>query len=158
MKLLSACKKESIHTAVETSGQVALDKIKQAFPLVDLFLFDIKHTHKEILKAQTGADVDVVLTNLRYIAASDPEKAIIRIPVIPGFNNAPKDIEGIFRFALENKLKKIHLLPYHTLGKTKYEQMGRVDPLPYADTMLPKETLVPLKEMGEKMGLEVQIL
>ncbi|KAA6322161.1 4-hydroxyphenylacetate decarboxylase activating enzyme [termite gut metagenome] len=158
MQLLSACKKDGIHTVVETGGQVTLDKIKQAFPYVDLFLFDIKHTDKEILKVQTGADATIVLDNLRYIAASNPEKAVIRIPIIPGFNNATEDIERIFRFTLEQKVKKIHLLPYHTLGKIKYEQMGRIYPFPYSDTMLPKEILTPLKNMGEEMNLDVQIL
>jgi pyruvate formate lyase activating enzyme len=156
MELLAGCKKDGIHTAIETCGQVAPDKIEQAFPLVDLFLFDIKQTDKDILKATTGADWEVVLINLRYIAAANPDKIIIRVPVIPGFNSQPEEMERIFHLALEQQVKTVHLLPYHTLGKTKYEQMGRIYPYPY-DTMLPKEALIPLKETGEKMGLKVYL-
>ncbi|GHT67659.1 hypothetical protein AGMMS50239_31240 [Bacteroidia bacterium] len=156
MELLSGCKKAGIHTAIETCGQVAPDKIKQAFPLVDLFLFDIKHTDKDILKKTTGADLDLVLDNLRFIAANNPEKVIIRVPVIPGFNNDLQEIENIFNLALRLNVKRVDLLPYHVLGKTKYEQLGRNYSFPY-DSMLPKEALIPLKEMGEKMGLEVYL-
>jgi pyruvate formate lyase activating enzyme len=113
MELLTGCKKVGIHTAIETCGQVAPAKIKQAFPLVDLFLFDIKHTDKDILKATTGADTNLVLDNLRFIATNNRDKVIIRIPVIPGFNNNLKDIERIFHLALQLEVKRIDLLPYH---------------------------------------------
>lgn len=161
--LLSACREEGIHTAVETSGQVQPEKIHQALPLIDLFLFDIKHLDRTLLKKETGAHLDTVLNNLSFIAQNDPQKVIIRIPVIPGFNFNENETQFgqtaillIFELALKLKIKKIHLLPYHTLGKDKYEQMGLAYPFAY-DRILSKEALVPLKDTGEKMGLSVGI-
>ena len=60
MDLLIQCKNEKLHTSVETCGQVNLDKIKQALPLIDLFLFDIKHTDKDLLQKETGAHVGFI--------------------------------------------------------------------------------------------------
>lgn len=161
--ILSACREEGIHTAVETCGQVEPGKIHRALPLIDLFLFDIKHSDKTLLKKETGAHSDTILENLSYIAACDPQKVIIRTPVIPGFNFNENDIQfgetaiqSIFELAMHLKIKKIHLLPYHILGKGKYEQMGLAYPFAY-DRILSKDALIPLKEIGEKMGLSVQI-
>ena len=156
MDLLIQCKNEKLHTSVETCGQVNLDKIKQALPLIDLFLFDIKHTDKDLLQKETGANLDTVLTNLRYISSKSANKVTIRVPVIPGFNFNENTLREIFMLAKENRIKCVHLLPYHTLGKDKYEQLGLTYPYP-CEQMLAKEELFPFKEMGEKMGLEIRI-
>jgi len=156
MELLTDCKKEGIHTAVETCGHVDPKRIKAAFPLIDLFLFDIKHTDKLLLKKETGADSELILGNLSYISELNSEKIIIRVPVLPGFNFNPKDIRSIFNLALDKKIKNVHLLPYHTLGKDKYDQLGLTYSFPH-NKLLSKEELIPLKQIGEEMGLHIRI-
>ena len=67
-----------------------------------------------------------MLENARKVAASGMTELIIRVPVIPTFNDSPEEIRDIARFA--DKLpgvKQIHLLPYHRLGQDKYEGLGR---------------------------------
>lgn len=155
-ELLIQCKNEGLHTAVETCGQVDSNQIKQAYPLIDLFLFDIKHTDKELLKTVTGANLETIIMNLNYISHQNPNKINIRIPVIPGFNFNKKALYDIFSLAIENRIKQVHLLPYHTLGIDKYKQMGLHYPYSYT-RMLTKEDLIPFKETGEKMGLEIRI-
>lgn len=156
MELLKCCKKEGLHTAVETCGHVETDKIKKALPLIDLFLFDVKHTGKDLLEKETGADSNLILANLGYIAGENTDKVTIRIPVIPGFNFNEKDICGIYKLAVKNRIKQVHLLPYHTLGKDKYEQLGLRYPYRY-DRMLSKDDLIPLQDIGINMGLDVRI-
>jgi pyruvate formate lyase activating enzyme len=156
MELLIMCKKEKLHTTVETSGQVSPEHIKKAFPLIDLFLFDIKHMDRQILKKETQADLDTVLTNLRFIAEQDPSRIIIRTPVIPGYNFEEETIRKIFALAKENNIQQVSLLPYHTLGIDKYEQLGIKYTYSY-EKMLSKDDLLPLKKTGEKIGLKVQI-
>lgn len=156
MELLIISKKENLHTTVETCGQVNPEKIKRAFNLIDLFLFDIKHVNKDLLKKETKGELDLILTNLQYIARQDPNKIILRIPVIPGYNNNKKTIRNVFDLAKEYKIEQIHLLPYHTLGKDKYEQLGVKYSYPY-ENILSKKELISFKEMGEKDGLKVQI-
>jgi pyruvate formate lyase activating enzyme len=155
MELLSRCKSEGLHTAIETSGQADTYKIKKALPLVDLFLFDIKHTDSYELKKETCADLELILNNLRTITAFDTKKVIIRVPVLPGFNHKPDIIRKIYNLALELNVKEVHLLPYHTLGKDKYKQLE----ISYSfsgEKMLTKDELIPLKEMGEKMNLIIK--
>lgn len=156
MELLFQCRKEGLHTAVETCGQVDIKLIKQALPLVDVFLFDVKHTNGELLKKKTGGDWEVILANLRYISGENPDKITIRVPVIPDFNFNEETILDIFSLTAENHIKHVHLLPYHTLGKDKYEQIGLSYPYPHLH-MLTREELLPFREIGEKMGLEIRI-
>ena len=156
MDLLTRSKSEDINTAIETCGQIAIDKIKAAYPLVDHFLFDIKHHDKIKLRTYTGANLDTILTNLNYLARQNPEKVTIRVPVLPTFNYNEDDIRAIFTIAKERQIKKVHLLPYHTLGKEKYLQLGIKYTFP-CDKMLTKEELNPLKKIGENMGLNICI-
>ena len=156
MDLLTRSKSEDINTAIETCGQVSQDKIKAVYSLADLFLFDIKHHDRAKLKAYTGANLDTIISNLTYLAEQNPEKITIRIPVLPTFNHNESDIRAIFTIAKERQIKNIHLLPYHTLGKDKYHQLGLKYIFP-CDTTLTKEELVPLKKAGEDMGLNICI-
>jgi pyruvate formate lyase activating enzyme len=154
--LLLACRKQEIHIAVETCGCVSLNKVITAFPFVDLFLFDIKSLDADKLREYTGGELNTILACFEFIAASNPDKLIIRVPVIPGFNYNEKDITDIFEFALQKFIKEIHLLPYHALGVSKYEQLGRKYPIS-SKISLRNEELNDLKEKGECLGLTVKI-
>jgi pyruvate formate lyase activating enzyme len=156
MELLALSKKQGLHTVVETSGQIDPGRIRKAFPFIDLFLFDIKHVEQQLLKRETNADLSTVLANMQYIAHQNPDKIILRVPVVPGYNFDRETIRKVFDLAKENNIGRVHLLPYHILGKDKYEQLGVSYNYPY-ESMLPKEELLPLKETGEKMGLQVCI-
>lgn len=156
MELLTRCKNEGLHTAVETCGQADQGNIRKAYPLTDLFLFDLKHTDKALLRQETGADWDTILANLRYIAGRNPAKVTLRIPVIPGFNFHEKTLGDLFALAAGLHISHIHLLPYHTLGKDKYAQLGLPYPYPY-ETMLAPRDLLPFQVAGRRKGLDVRI-
>ena len=50
----------------------------------------------------------------------------IRVPVIPGFNDTPKEIHDIAAYTKElGNVRRMHLLPYHRLGQDKYTGLGR---------------------------------
>lgn len=156
MCMLRACKKEKLHTTVETCGQVSLSKIKEAFDWIDLFLFDLKHIDEAILKSSTGADLSLVLGNLAFIAKMDASKVVLRVPVIPNLNFSKEVLKNIFDLALQYGISKVHLLPYHTLGVDKYAQLDRI--YSFSNTfMMKKEMLIPYKVLGEQLGLDVQI-
>ncbi|MBC7959737.1 MAG: glycyl-radical enzyme activating protein [Vallitaleaceae bacterium] len=156
LELLQKCKENNLHTAVETCGQYDVSKIKRAIPLLDLFLFDLKHSNAQKFYEYTGGNLEQILGNIQYIASIDPGKIILRVPVLPGFNFDETSINDIFNLALKFGIEKIHLLPYHTLGMSKYEQLG----LSYdfeAQKSLLKEELIPYQKMGEDKGLKIQI-
>jgi pyruvate formate lyase activating enzyme len=156
MKLLLRARQEDIPVAIETSGQVLQENLRRAYPLIHLFLFDMKHPDKYLLKKYTGADYDTILSNLTWIAEQNPAKVIARIPIIPGFNYDMHTIRELFLLLSERRIRQVHLLPYHTLGENKYRQLGLSCLYP-SHRMLTKEDLLPLKDMGEGIGLRIWI-
>ena len=95
-------------------------------PYLDLYLMDIKHTNPEKHKTFTGRSNERMLENARKTALSGMTRLVIRVPVIPGFNDTVEEIQGIARFAATLPgVDKIHLLPYHRLGQDKYTGLGR---------------------------------
>ena len=156
MKLLKAFKEEKLHTAVETCGQTKLKYIKEAFPYIDLFLFDLKHIDLEKFHEVTKGNLADILNNIKYIANEDPDKIVIRVPVIPDFNYDDETIHGILSFAKEQGIKEVHLLPYHTFGINKYHQMGIPYPMKATES-LTNDDLEDYKKMGEDMGLRIKI-
>ena len=124
--LLMGAKDAGIHTAMESMGCAEYEVIDQVLPYLDQYLLDIKHTDQAKHKRFTGRPNELMMENAAKIAKSGQTELIIRVPVIPGFNDQPAEIESIARFAASLKgVEKLHLLPYHRLGQDKYEGLGR---------------------------------
>ena len=121
--LLRAAKQAGLHTAAETTGCVSPQQFRAAAEYLDLFLFDVKHINAEKLRTVTGADPDLIQENFAWITAQRPQDVIARIPVIPDFNEA--DLEDLIAYAKAHHVKEIHLLPFHPLGKAKWDRLGK---------------------------------
>ena len=154
-ELLRACKQEGFHTAVETTGNYSRDLLIRMMPLIDLFLFDFKHPDDAILRTVTGADGALIKENLRYLLKVDPQKVIVRIPVIPVFNYEKDTLESALRYLKSIGVCEVNLLPYHTLGKVKYEKMGK--PYTLSNKMLQKEDLMCYLEYARQLGMQANI-
>ena len=124
--LLRGAKERGIHTAIESMAGMPWENIQMVLPYLDLYLMDIKHTNPEKHKVFTGRSNERMLENARKTALSGMTRLVIRVPVIPGFNDTVEEIQGIARFAATLPgVDKIHLLPYHRLGQDKYTGLGR---------------------------------
>ena len=147
--LLRAAKAEGICTAIESMGGVPYPAIEEVLPYLDQYLLDIKHTNADKHKKFTGKPNTKMLENARKIAASNKTELIIRVPVIPTFNDTEEEIRDIAKFtdALPG-VKKVHLLPYHRLGQDKYEGLGRA--------YLMKDILPPDSGLMERLKRVVQ--
>ncbi len=124
--LLHAAKHVGINTALESMACAPWENIEGILPYLDTYLMDIKHTNPAKHKAFTGRSNELMLENARKTAESGQTKLVIRVPVVPTFNDTPEEIADIAKFA--DKLpgvEKIHLLPYHRLGQDKYDGLGR---------------------------------
>lgn len=125
IELLTALKSKNIHTAIDTSGSFALtDKIKKIIELSDLFLLDIKCINDEICKDLTGFSNKLELNFAKYL--SDIKKPIwIRQVLVPGFTDKEQDLIKLREFINSlNSVEKVEILPYHDLGKFKWENLG----------------------------------
>jgi pyruvate formate lyase activating enzyme len=127
--LFHMLKDHAVHTAVETCGAVAWSSFEEVIECTDLFLYDLKHMNAEMHERHTRMGNATILENLRKLDERGAD-IIVRVPVIPGFNDTSEDIEAIARFTMElGSTPPVHLLPYHTLGRSKYHHLEREYPL-----------------------------
>lgn len=128
--LLQEAHAHGINTAIETTACAPAEVVDRIIPHVDTVLMDIKHINSEKHKAFTTQPNELILQNAKRIADSGAN-LIIRVPVIPGFNDTEEEIRAIAEFAsgLRN-VKQLHLLPYHAFGSDKYRWLGRDYTLP----------------------------
>ena len=154
LELLKALKQRSYHVALETTGMYSLNHLKDVEKYIDLFLFDIKHLDKDVLKSVTGADLDVILKNIDYLSERCAHKVIIRVPVIPGFNYDV--LEKIIMFSKDRNFKEVNLLPYHSLGKNKWHNLKKE--YAYEELkMMDKGELTRYIEYGKENNIIVKI-
>lgn len=152
LSLIKDLKAQNLNIAIETTGQYELEKLIQVEPYIDTFLFDIKHLESAQLK-KIGGSLDTIMNNFYYLTEKCPAKVVMRVPVIPGFNYTDEYLKTVLTLAKEQQVREIDLLPYHTLGKNKWDRIMKKY---YSDMkMLNKAELEPYKQLGQKMGLKV---
>ncbi len=120
------CKEENIHTCVETALHVSEAAIDMVMPYTDMIITDIKHLDSDIHKKYVGVGNEKVLENIKKLVKLD-KPVILRIPVIPNFNDNIDDIIDIGNFILnelDNKIAQLQLLRFRPLGQEKYEGLG----------------------------------
>lgn len=143
--LLRAAKEKGINTALESTACASYEKIEQILPFLDCYLMDIKHINPQKHKQFTGKSNELILENAKKVAKSQMTELVIRVPVIPTFNDTEQEIKQIAKFASKlDGVKKIHLLPYHRLGQDKYIGLGREYSLAHI-TPPTKEKMLSLK-------------
>ncbi len=153
-ELLAALRSEGLHTAIETNG--THPRLPELFPSVSTLIVDVKHPNPVRMKAITGANHAVVMDNLRAAAEQHPE-LWVRVTLIPGFNDAPADLEGFAELfaALPRERLRVEVLGYHTWARSKWEASGRA-----YDPALPSEPYAPaaraaIEALFERYGLHV---
>lgn len=147
--LLRAAKENGINTAMESMACAKYETIEKLLPWLDCYLMDIKHVNCEKHRQFTGKSNELMLENARKVAESGLTELVIRVPVIPTFNDTPEEIAAIARFADSLPgVKKIHILPYHRLGMDKYEGLGRTYQMP--------DIVPPTNEHMEMLKREVE--
>lgn len=153
---LRKCKNSSIHTAIDTSGLTTEPLIKQAASLTDLFLYDLKFIDEKEHIKYTGKSNKQILRNLNVLSESGANIRI-RIPIIPGINDKPEQIESLIYYLSKlNGIKHIDLLPYHHFARSKYEKFNRNNRL--KGILKPTESqLNKLKKQFEDAGFNAKI-
>lgn len=148
------CKDNDISTALDTSGFIFNDKVKEVLEYTDIVLLDIKNFDPEVFKKVTNVSLDHTLAFLDYLR----DKNIttwVRYVLVPGLTD---NVDSIT--ALANHLKnypnvtRIELLPFHKMGEYKWEELG----YDYAlkDTKEPtKDLILHVKSLLETTNIPV---
>lgn len=130
--------------------------VLEAGGLADLVLFDLKLVDEERHRAATGVPSGPILDNLRALAVSGA-KIALRVPLIPGFNDALGDLEAAASVAAALGIEaRVHVLPYHGAARGKYA-MRALD-YPMGETSPPSgEAVREAACVFERAGLDTVI-
>lgn len=124
LKLLIECKKNNIHTALDTSGFVFNDTVTSILDYVDLVLLDIKNYDPKQYKVITGVEL---APSLRFLDLLEERNIAtwIRYVLVPNLSDNYENIEELSKFLQpKNNIEKIELLPFHKMGEYKWEELG----------------------------------
>jgi len=124
--VLDECKKNSIHTAIETSAYADEKTFFKVMEKIDFGFIDIKNMDNEAHISGTGVSNEIILSNIKSLKLSGWQgRLIIRQPVINGYNDSIQNAEKMVGFMNETGWYEVNLLKFHRLGKSKWEQLGK---------------------------------
>jgi pyruvate formate lyase activating enzyme len=140
VKVFAAAKGMGVHTALDTNGYLG-DKLSDAdLETIDLVLLDVKTWDAERHRALTGMDNAPTLAFARRLAARQ-RPMWVRYVLVPGVTDDLDDIAQIAAFAAGlGNVERVDVLPFHQLGKYKWEKLGM--PYTLADAKPPDQALV----------------
>lgn len=132
IELFTLAKENDIHTCLDTSGIAYnpngtpefLAKMDKLCTLTDLVMLDIKHIDPEKHMDLVKQPNDNILAFAKYLDEKNVD-VWIRHVVVPGLTDDEESLHrlGYFIGGLDN-VKALDVLPYHTMGKSKYQKLG----------------------------------
>lgn len=127
-ELLHRAQAAGFHTALDTCGLAAKEAIMQVLPHVDKVLFSLKGSTEESYHSLTKGSLKTVLANLQLIAARKP--VTLRYVLIPGLTSGKESLAALIRIVRSlPETTEVEVLPYHTMGIAKWEELGWDYPL-----------------------------
>lgn len=127
-KLVCGAAGRGIGVCLDTSGYGDGQKLRALAERENVtnILYDMKSIDSAVHREYTGKDNDIILDNLRMLAAGEKiaEKLIMRMPLIKGVNDSEEIIRRTGEFYKENGIRRVDLLPYHNLGVNKEKHIG----------------------------------
>ncbi|MCI9334102.1 MAG: pyruvate formate lyase-activating protein [Lachnospiraceae bacterium] len=129
--LFTIAKASHVHTCIDSSGiafkpdnKAFIEKLDKLMDLTDLVMLDIKHIDPEKHKELTAQPNDGILAFAAYLNEKHVDMWIRHV-VVPGITD---DEESLFKLGYFigqfSNLKALDVLPYHTMGETKYQKLG----------------------------------
>ena len=153
--LLAACKRQGIHTALDTTCHAPWDVLESLRGSVDLYLCDIKHADSAAHERLTGVGNALILENLRKLAHLG-ERITIRMPVIPGLNDDEANIAATGRLISSlDGVTDVDILPYNEGGRSKLARLARDEAPPDIQAPSP-EHMAAIAQQLAALGLTVK--
>ncbi len=151
-ELFSLAKENGIHTCLDTSGiffredEKTLAKFDTLMDVTDLVMLDIKHMDTNIHKKLCSHGNEASLAFAKYLNKKGKQMRIRHV-LLPGYTDSQEELEALGKFLSGfTNIEKIEVLPYHVLGKHKYQNLG----IPY-----PLEGIDPLGDKDAEQALKI---
>ncbi len=126
-ELFTKAKAAGIHTCLDTSGIIYTpgnEKIEALMQVTDLVMLDLKHINEAAHVELTGQSNSNILAFARYLD-SIQKPVWIRHVVVPGITFEEESLKAVGEFlSTLSNVEKLEVLPYHALGKVKYDNLG----------------------------------
>lgn len=147
-ELFKKAKEKNIHTCLDTSGIIfnknsaeLKSKFAELIKYTDLVMLDIKHIDSEKHKALTGSPNKNVLDFAEYLNENNIP-IWVRHVVVKGHTDDKEDLKRLGRYLAHLKnLKALDVLPYHTMGISKYKELGISYPLEETEALSVQEAV-----------------
>ena len=131
-ELFTLCKTDGITTAIDTSGCILNDKIKEVLNLTDTVLLDYKYVTDELYKTKVGTEKSKVDEFLSYLNSQNIDTWLRQV-IIKDLNNNENSVKVLKELKQKYPcIKKTELLPFKKLCIEKYEKLNI--PFPLAET------------------------
>lgn len=125
LELFKLCKADGIHTAVDTSGFLLNDKIKEVLDYTDLVLLDIKHIDPKKYQELTAKPLEPTLKFMEYLSSIN-RPVWIRYVLVPGYSDDEEDLNQWAEYVSHfSNVERVDILPFHQMGIHKWQQLGR---------------------------------
>jgi pyruvate formate lyase activating enzyme len=142
-RILVAAKDMGLHTAIETSGFLGDRADDRYLSTLDMVLLDIKSSDPGTYRKVTGRDLAPTLKFAERLAAIG-KRVWVRFTLVPGWTDAPDNVEGIARFVAPMKnVEWVEVQPFHQMGSFKWKAMN----LEYKC----EDTQAPTRELTERV-------
>jgi len=89
----------------------------------------------------TGTSNHRILENLKWLSEIAAEKIVVSLPIIPGVSDSVENATKTADFIEKQRIRRLRILPYHRLGVSKYEELGRAYPHRHHDILIPEDRL-----------------
>ena len=124
LPLYTRLKKEGIHICLDTNGGTWSSDIEELLRQTDLVLLDCKQFNNSRHESLTGRSNDQTLKTAQWLEENG-KPFWLRYVLVPGISDFEEDIRALGEhFKDYRMLQRVEILPYHTLGKHKYEALG----------------------------------
>ena len=156
IELFTLLKAKGIHTCVDTSGisfnpnsQLSVEKHEKLLEVTDLFLLDIKHIDDEDCKKLTGQGNAHTLAFAKFLSEHGKDTWIRQV-LVPNLTDADESLQRTRAFIdTLSCVKKIEVLPYHSMGEVKYQNLGLEYPLKDVETPTKERVMNAKKILSE---------
>lgn len=160
---LARLKAAGIHTALDTCGQCPQKSLETLLPLTDMVLFDIKLIDPQTHLAFTGNTNELILANLKQVAAHLQKKGgtlWIRTPIIPRVTDTPENMRAIGAFIAHNLdgcAQRWELCAFNNLCRDKYRRLDKDWAFKDCE-LIPKPRMEELAAVAKSSGVDQGIV
>lgn len=147
-EVFALCRKEGLHTCLDTSGCLLNDTVKALLAETDRVLLDIKYTDDALYRSHVGCSLQKPLEFLAYLQQQNIPTTLRQV-IIPTLNDTERNVTELKRIAAQHPcVDKIELLPFRKICQVKYDEIG----IPFPFAHLPEPTAQQMTTLNQLLN------